>query len=771
MFPVIHGILNFSEDSSPALLCPYVMQNNTFSSYSFVDGVAQGDTGATLLDTLTIAPDNGKIAIECELVSGTGVSATVSNSTDSAVVTADASGTSATSGAFSTTDSVAASNGDRVGIIIDTDTGVVDYVNEQWHENFAEAVQVDVTNGAGFVLSGTGTVKAYTKAADMQLPYPAGTTDTCLTGGLRELVTYPLDASEAELQGIGYAGRLENPSLAQQQGGYTIPDGNGNPSAFYGMFPSLTGIVPLDLSSGDIAVEFDLSPGGSFTPDGAGSLLLANFKAWVVRLSDQQELLAVNMTRQQDSSATALFDVMGSTQGSSSLDPDENHRVGFLFENSTGKFRVWLNSTEATLTDDTLPDLSAVVLAFLLTSSSADDNGAAGTTMTTRLITDPYWFTTPFPPGSVAIDGVTPVTFTPLSLFATTDGFWGDSTDGATLFESTAGIDPAVAGEFCGLRLDKSGNGNNQYQATSASKPTVAIVDGVQCLQLDDDDDSMTIDVPAGGWAGTFVQGTSQGVIVGEIAAPEGPYQIPTDPNYAGPGTDVHTFIFDRVLDTDELEALVEWVGQRLPVKDFSGVSNTTQWFRNRNDITSLDFSRSDADVESMFRFAAGCENLTSIDVSGLIGPGALRLYGLIEDCTSLTTASLGAADTSGVTDWERFADSSGLVSLDMSDQSTESADNFIRFAFNAPLENLIIYGGTGSPFSDSPCTNYTRAFENTNLSQQSYTDLVTAIEAAGTSNGTLDITGGTSTTTGAAQTAVDALRGRGWTVTTPDGY
>jgi len=249
-------------------------------------------------------------------------------------------------------------------------------------------------------------------------------------------VLYPLDASEAELQGIGYAGRLENPSFAQQQGGYTIPDGNGNPSAFYGMFPSLTGIVPLDLSSGDIAVEFDLSPGGSFTPDGAGSLLLANFKAWVVRLSDQQELLAVNMTRQQDSSATALFSVMGTTQGSSSLDPDENHRVGFLFENSTGKFRVWVNSTEVTLTDDTLPDLSAVVLGFLLTSSSADDNGAAGTTMTTRLITDPYWFTTPFPLGSVAIDGVTPVS-TPSTSVATL--LHMDGADGGTSFPDEAG--------------------------------------------------------------------------------------------------------------------------------------------------------------------------------------------------------------------------------------------------------------------------------------------------------------------------------------------
>jgi len=205
--------------------------------------------------------------------------------------------------------------------------------------------------------------------------------------------------------------------------------------------------------------------------------------------------------------------------------------------------------------------------------------------------------------------------------------------------------------------------GNHQYQTTTAAKPTVQIVDGVQALTLDSTDDAMLIDVPAGGWSGTFVQGTALGVIVGEIDVPAGPYQIPTNPSYAGPASDIHTVIVNRTLAPDELESLVEWVGKRCPVADFAGQNSAANWFRGRTDLTVIDVSR-----------------------------------------------------------WD--------------------------------LSLLVDWSG---------------AFVNTNLSQQSYTDLVTAIEAAGTSNGTLDITGGTSTTTGAAQTA--ALRGRGWTVTTPDGY
>lgn len=388
----------------PVLLCPYVMQNDTFSSYSFTDGVAQGDTGATLLDTLTIAADNGKIAIECELVSGTGVSATVSNGTDSAVVTADGSGTSATSGALSTTDSVAASNGDRVGIIIDTDTGAVDYVNEQWHENFAEAVQVDVSEGAGFVLSGAGTVKAYTKSADMQLPYPAGTTDSCLTGGLRELVASPLLASEALLQSAGLAGKLDDPDLAQQRGFKTISGTAPASSELYGMGRSLDQGA-IDLSNGKAAIEYEFNI-NSFTPDGPGGQVLFDMSGQIINGITSQTVVSAFVQVNEDSSLEA--GVLLPASGLGSVTPASGRvRIGVLLDNGAGIVRAWVDGTELTLSGNTLGSGSVNVASLLIgsTRQARDDNGAEGTTHSVRLITDPYWFTTPFPAGSRDING------------------------------------------------------------------------------------------------------------------------------------------------------------------------------------------------------------------------------------------------------------------------------------------------------------------------------------------------------------------------------
>ena len=263
---------------------------------------------------------------------------------------------------------------------------------------------------------------------------------------------------------------------------------------------------------------------------------------------------------------------------------------------------------------------------------------------------------------------------------------------------------------------------------------------------LDDDDDSMPIDVPTGGWSGTFVQGTALGVIVGEIDVPAGPYQIPTDPNYAGPASDIHTVIVNDSPPARQVSGLADWVGQRCPVANFSTSASANSWFRNREDFTVLDFSR--ADGGSLIDFA-----------------------GFALNAVNLASLTLGSLITATAEDLGNFVRGTSLTSLDLSDSVTSGVTDCVNFARDAPLETLILSGGAGSPFSDSPCINYSGAFVGTNLSQQSYADLVTAIEAAGTSSGTLNITGGSATTTGAAQTAVDALRGRGWTVTTPDSY
>lgn len=319
-----------------------------------------------------------------------------------------------------------------------------------------------------------------------------------------------------------------------------------------------------------------------------------------------------------------------------------------------------------------------------------------------------------------------------------------------------------------------SGFGNNQYQTTTASKPTVQIVDGIQALVLDSTDDAMLIDVPVGGWSGTFVQGTALGVIVGEIDVPAGPYQIPTDPNYAGPGSDIHTVIVNDSLPEGQLNGLVEWVGQRCPAADFAGQSSFGAWFRERGDLTHLDFSRWDvSNVASMDQMLLLMPELRTVDFSGWDVSNVGTFVQFIRTSQKVEALDVSSWNPESCSSFREFMRDLELVTeIDLRNWTTPSMTDCGGFARNCTsLTAVHVYGGTGSPFSDSPCVNYGGAFIGTNLSQQSYADIVTAIEAAGTSNGELDITGGSATTTGAAQTAVDALRGRGWTVTTPDGY
>lgn len=918
------------------LLCPYVMDSqdlselgiNVFDSFTYSNGIFVGtattattqQTGGAKVDldafaagnpigkAVSLPAGNGKITFEAELTSVTtepptiqvqllttdGVAqfaqATMGYLGNIETITAEIFG-ELSPGLMTTSIDGTMQMGDRVAITLDTDTGQVDFVCSAYHENFGGAAVLDLTDPAAFQVVASRDsnetqpleVTAYTKASDMVLPAPAGTKDTCGNAVSRELVTYPLDASEAEVQGIGLTGKLDNPSLAQQRGEYTVLDGTPAGPGQYAMIRSQSdpGFIN-NWSTGKVAMEWDITV-PTFTPELAGGTgTIVNNLGAVLNAGTFQSIVSIGVFLDENGDRS-LSTIIGSDQTITEISQDIN-RLGLLIDNDTNTLRVWLNGVEQVFNDPSFAanTFDAVTPLSSVLRVTTDDNGAAGLKMVNRYITDPYWFTTPFPPGSVAIDGTTAAdgNYSPLAVFADgTDGFWGDSTDSATLFEDATGTTPAQPGDFCGLRLDKSQGlvlgpeevtngdfsdgfngwvevgpnhtivagraridgaeasnggiyqdmsvtpgsfakvrigyyslisggidgraffydganfsssvlflnpintdevivgpittgtlrvrtyapasdtvfdidditvkvlaGNHQRQPTTASKPTVQIVDGVQALVLDDDDDSMLIDVPTGGWSGTFVQGTALGVVVGEIDVPAGPYQIPTDPNYAGPGSDIHTVIVNGSIPDNQINGLVEWVGQRCPVADFSTTTAVDSWFRNRDDLTALDFSRAD-------------------------GGSLIDLAGLVLNASNLTRLTLGGLITSTAADLGNMVRGTMLTSLDLSDSVTSGVTDCTNFARGTPLETLTLNGGSGSPFSDSPCINYSGAFIGTNLNQQSYTDIVTAIEAAGTSNGTLNITGGTSTTTGAAQTAVDALRGRGWTVTTPDGY
>ena len=72
--------------------------------------------------------------------------------------------------------------------------------------------------------------------------------------------------------------------------------------------------------------------------------------------------------------------------------------------------------------------------------------------------------------------------------------------------------------------------------------------------------------------------------------------------------------------------------------------------------------------------------------------------------------------------------------------------------------------------FDNCPCTNFTDAFLGTALTQASIDGILVSINSNGTSNGTFNQTGG-SAPSATGQSAIDAMRSRGWTITVTGGY
>ena len=194
---------------------------------------------------------------------------------------------------------------------------------------------------------------------------------------------------------------------------------------------------------------------------------------------------------------------------------------------------------------------------------------------------------------------------------------------------------------------------------------------------------------------------------------------------------------------------------------DFSDVTIFTRYWRNRSEIT--DFPLLDVSNGINFSFAwQGCTSLTSfkiLDVSS-----GTNFSNAWQGCSSLS--SFPALDvSSGTNFFYAWLGCSSLTSFPLLDVS--NGTNFY-FAWRqcSSLQDF-----PANMFDSVTATNFTNAFENTNLSSQSIENIVVSIDTAGQSNGTLNITGGGNATTATAQTAVDNLRGRGWTVTVPDGY
>jgi len=375
------------------------------------------------------------------------------------------------------------------------------------------------------------------------------------------------------------------------------------------------------------------------------------------------------------------------------------------------------------------------------------------------------------------------------------EGAWLEAVSGQ-VFTDTAGTTAAGLDDGIGNITALAGTVTEATQSDSNKRPLFKDPGA----EFDLVDDNLSMDFTgSGGFDATLVQGMSGGIIHAKVNVPDGPYDITKDPGYFPSGNLIGYVLREGDLTAGEVSSVSTALQDKGAGADFAGVTSMGDWFQSRSDLVelysgdwdtssvitftnfifkcsnliTLDVSNWDtSNVTNFERFARSCSNLTALDVSNWDTSSVTTFRRFVLDCPSLTTLDVSNWDTSNVTNFELFAwGCSNLTALDVSNWDTSNVTNFERFAEScSSLTTVTVNGGTGSPFADSPCTNYEDAFADTNLTQQSIDNILVAIEAAGTSNGVFAQSGG-SAPSATGEAAIDAMRGRGWTISVTGGY
>ena len=104
-------------------------------------------------------------------------------------------------------------------------------------------------------------------------------------------------------------------------------------------------------------------------------------------------------------------------------------------------------------------------------------------------------------------------------------------------------------------------------------------------------------------------------------------------------------------------KAAIPWSGDKLSIKSVSVDGNVS--------------------IGNMSYLFANCQNLTSVDLTGLDTSGAAKMNGLFSGCSSLTDLNISSLNTNNVTDMNSmFYGCSSLEELDLSPLNTENVKN-----------------------------------------------------------------------------------------------
>ncbi len=409
--------------------------------------------------------------------------------------------------------------------------------------------------------------------------------------------------------------------------------------------------------------------------------------------------------------------------------------------------------------------------------------------------------------------------WTPANLFTTGDGFWYDFKPLTLLKQDSAGTTPVTAAnDPVGLVLDQSGDARNALQATSTARPLVKSSGSNYYVQFDKVDDRLLVTVPPGGWTGTMIHSTVAGTISYAATLPAGSFAIGTnrtDTFYAPDNRLAGQIFIDSVLsDSDAGKVKDYFVNRGGGPKDAGAYAGVTDFFAAWYGCSSMTgpFPLIDTSSGTNFAYAwyycssmtgpfplidtsngtnfayawSGCSSMTGpfplIDTSSgtnfayawyncssMTGPFPLidtssgtNFYATWASCSSMTGPFPLIDTSSGTSFYAAWYDCSSMTGpFPLID--TSSGTNF-AYAWSGCSSLTSFPAGM---FDACPATNFTNAFTGCALNQTSIDNILVSIAAAGTSGGTLNMTGGTNATPSATGLAAKAtLVGRGWTVT-----
>jgi hypothetical protein len=367
--------------------------------------------------------------------------------------------------------------------------------------------------------------------------------------------------------------------------------------------------------------------------------------------------------------------------------------------------------------------------------------------------------------------------------------------DAFAAFSDTAATVPALTGDAVAAIKDNAvartwTQSNSVNRPTLAASPTRLVGDYTKTLQGS----------PTAATGANIVIATNAGILnsIGNIPASLTVRNIPGMIHWVSGA-------FDSA-DIGRIKAFV--VAEGAVDNDFASITSFLNYFRDFSFLTSFPLINTAAGT-SFFSAWNGCSGLTSFPLINTAA--ATNFSNAWRNCSGLTSFPLinTAAGTSFFSAWNGC---SGLTSFPLINTAAgttfSEAWRVCSGLTTFPLINTaagttffatwqgctgltsfpLINTAAGTTFSEAwrgctglttfpasffngcSATNFTNSFTNTALTQGSIDNILVSINSNNTSNGTFNQSGG-SAPSATGNAAINAMRGRGWTITVTGGY